>query len=208
MSAKKKLQGAKFFLEELRDFLQSLPQDSSTQMKSCYYLSAFLSAAVSVVDYLLEDANVKFSLGIPLTEELYADTFEGEAKRASNEAALDFLQWWRKKRKDLKDDPIGKLLIGKRHIDIHRVQTKPDLAKIKIGGNLPSSGSLEIKHFCQDKLVETCKSPEQPPTRPKATETTFDWFFSEYPDEPAIIVCGKFLDMVESFVSEAEKRFP
>jgi len=208
MSAKQKLQEAKFFLEELRDFLQSLPQDSPTQMKSCNYLSAFQSAAVSVIDCLLEDYNVKFSLHIPLTERLDPNIFEREAKRASNEAALGFLKWWKERKGSLKDDPLGKLLIGKRHINIHRVQTKPDLLKIKIGGNLPSSGSLGIKHFCQDKLVETCKSPEQPPTRPKTRETTFGWFFSDYPDEPVITVCDKFLDRLTTLVSEAERRFP
>jgi len=144
-----------------------------------------------------------------LDKELKADIFESKAERAGNKAALDFLRWWRKKRKDLlEDDPIGKLLIGRRHLGIHRVQTKPDLIKIKIGGNLPSSGSLEIKHFCQDKLVETRKGPEQPPTKPKATETTFDWFFSDYPDEPVITVCDKFLDRLTTLVSEAERRLP
>ncbi|OGN97215.1 MAG: hypothetical protein A2Z77_06515 [Chloroflexi bacterium RBG_13_51_36] len=207
MSAKKRLQEARFFLEELRDSLQSLPQDSPTQMKSCYYLSAFQSAAVSVVDYLLEDANIEFSLGISLDEKL-RDIFESKAKEIDNKAALDFLKWWREEREALKNDPIGKLLTDKRHIGIHRRQTKPDLAKIETGGNLSFSGSLGIKHPCQDKLVDTCKTPEQPPTRPKATETNFDWFFSDYPDEPVITVCGKFLDKLARLVSEAERKFP
>ncbi|GAI26916.1 unnamed protein product, partial [marine sediment metagenome] len=57
MSAREKLEEAQFFLEKLRVSSQSLPQDPATQKESCYYLSAFESAAVSVMDYLLEDCN-------------------------------------------------------------------------------------------------------------------------------------------------------
>lgn len=208
MSAKGKLEEAKFFLEKLHG-LQSLPQDLDTQRKSYCYLSAFLSAAVSVTDYLLEDYNAKFSLNIALTEKLYPETFEKAAKKTGNQAALQFFRWWRKEKKALENDPIGKLLIGKRHIDIHRVQTKPDLAKIEIRNTIHPSGSLEIKRFSREgKLVETRKTPEQPPAKPKAGETTFDWFFTEYPDEPVITVCDKFLDKLTSLVSEAEQNFP
>lgn len=207
MSAKGKLEEAKFFFEKLRG-LQSVPQDLDTQWESYYYLSAFLSAAVSVIDYLLEDYSGRFSLNIPLTEKLYPDTSENEAKRTGNQAALQFLQWWRMGKNTLGNDPIGKLLIGKRHIDIHRVQTKPDLARIEIKHTLPMSGSLGIKVFHEGKLVETRKTPEQHPPRPKATEATFDWFFTEYPDEPVITVCAKFLDKLTNLASEAEHNFP
>lgn len=207
--AKEKLEEAKFFLEKLHASTQLLPQDLPTQRESHYYLSAFLSASVSAIDYVLEDYNVKFSLHIPLTKKWLRSAFEKEAKRLDNKAALAFLEWWREKRKDLENDSIGRLVIGKRHIDIHRVQTKPDLAKIQTGdGIVLSSGSLEIKVFREGKLVETRKALEQPPLSPKATKATFDWFFSEYPGEPMMSVCEKFLDKVDSFVSEAVKRFP
>lgn len=180
MSAREKLEEAKFFLEKLRASSQSLPQDLATQRESCYYLSAFESAAVSVIDYLLEDCNDKCSLGIPLSEKYLRSAFKREAERPGNEAALEFFQWWKQRREQLENDPIGKLLIGKRHIDIHRMQTRPDLAEIKTG----DGGVL------------------------KATQATFNWFFSDYPDEPVIAVCEKFLDKLENFVSEAEKRLP
>lgn len=209
MSAKKKLLEAEFFLEKLRDSSQALPQDLQRQWESHCYLSAFLSAAVSVIDYLLEDYNTKFSLNIPLADKQFRKTFEREAKRTGNQAALDFLDWWRGEREALeKKDPIGRLLIGKRHIDIHRVETKPDLAKVGMSGTIPISGSLVAKLIVDGEVVETRTSPDQAPVEPEVRETTFDWFFSEYPDEPVITVCDKFLDMVGSFVSEAEKRFP
>lgn len=209
MSAKQKLQESKFFLEKLRGSLQLLPQDLTTRRESNYYLSAFLAAAVSVFDHLLEDYNVKFSLGILLTDKLHPDAFRKEATRTSNHAALRFLEWWAKEKKALEqNDPIGKLL-NKRHLNIHRKQTRPDLAKIKTGdGNLPTSGSLGIKVFREGKLAETRNAQEQPGPKPKIKETTFDWFFSDYPDEPVINACEKLLASLESFVSEAEKTFP
>lgn len=207
MSAKQKLEEAEFYLHKLHE-LQSLPQDADAQKALKHYLSAFLSASVSVPDYLLEDFNIKFCLNIPLSERRFRDKFEREARRTGNQTALGFIQWWRKQNGTLRRDPVGRVLIGKRHIEIHRVQVKPDLVKITVKETLPITESVELKLFNKEgKLVETRKGAEQPAPRPKETETTFDWFFSEYPDEPVIIVCEKFLGKLTSLVSEAEQNF-
>ncbi|TET41095.1 MAG: hypothetical protein E3J66_05865 [Dehalococcoidia bacterium] len=179
MSARDKLEEAKFFLEKLRVSSQGLPQDLPTQRESCYYLSRFQCASVSVMDYLLEDYNVKFGLNIPLSERYFRGAFKREAKRLGNEAALNFFNWWRGQKESLANDPIGKQVIGKRHIQIHRVPTKPDLAKIKTG----------------DGIV------------PRVAEPSFNWFSSDYADEPIITVCEKFLGKLGSLVLEAENRF-
>lgn len=207
MSAREKLEEAQFFLEKLRASAQLLPQDLATQKESRYYLSAFEAAAVSVIDYLLEDCNDRFSLGILLSERNLRSAFEREVQKPSNEAASESFQWWKQRRGQLECDPIGQVMIGKRHIDIHRTLTRPDLAKIETGnGIVLSSGSLDKRVFRKGKPVEVLKSPEQPTQRPKATDATFNWFFSDYPDEPVIAVCEKFLDKLESFVSNAEDR--
>lgn len=206
ITAKEKLEEAKFFIEKLRG-LQLFPQDLETQHEVHYYLSAFLSASVSVIDYLLEDYNVKFSILIPLTKKLTPNTFKKESKRTSNDAALQFLQYWVEKKKALKNDPIGKLLVGKRHINIHRVQTKPDIAKIKAMDKICFLENAVVYQLKGGKSVETYRSPEQFSIESKTIETKFDWFFSEYPDEPMMTVCDKFLEMIESFVSAVEKKF-
>lgn len=209
MPARDKLEEAKFFFDKLCVSVQQLPQDLPTQREFHYYLSAFQSASVSVIDYLLEDYNVKFGLNIPLSEKYFRAAFEREALKPGNEAALEFFNWWTKQKKLLKNDTIGKLVISKRHVGIHRRQIKPDLAKIKTGdGNVPISGSLEIKVFRGDKLEETHKVSGQPSSPLKATEPSFKWFFSDYPDEPVTTVCEKFLGKLESFVLEVEKQFP
>jgi hypothetical protein len=48
-------------------------------------LSAFLSSARSIVDYLLEDYNVKFGLQISLNDKLYPSTFKEMAKKKNNQ---------------------------------------------------------------------------------------------------------------------------
>jgi len=206
MPAKQKINEAEFFLEKLQG-LQSLPQDLDKQTESKYYLAAFLSAAVSVLDYLLEDYNTKLSLNIPLTEKLYPEKFEEAAKRTNNQPALLFIQWWKKEKKALENDTIGELLIGKRHINTHRLQTKPDLAKIIASDSIPMSDSVEVKLFRDGKLVETRKSAEQPTQSQKKAETTFDWFFVEYPNEPVLIVCEKLLSKLTRLIAEAEQSF-
>lgn len=206
MSARAKLEESNFFLEKLRA-LQPLPQDLDKQRKSQYYLSAFLSSARSVLHYLLEEYNIKFGLNIALSEKMYPDTFKKAAEETNNNRALLFFKWWSKGKKALENAPVGKLLINKRDIGIHRVQVKPDLAKITVKDTVHLSGRLELKVFRKGKLVETRKSVEQPSPSPKETETTFDWFFSEYPDEPILSVCEKFLNMLTAIVTEAEQKF-
>ena len=206
MPAKQKFSEAEFFLEKLHG-LQSLPQDLDKQTESKYYLAAFLSAAVSVLDYLLEDYNTKLSLNIPLTEKLYPEKFEEAAKRTNNQPALLFIQWWKKEKKALENDTIGELIIGKRHINTHRLQTKPDLAKIVASDSISISDSVEVKLFRDGKLVETRKSAEQPTQSQKKAETTFDWFFVEYPNEPVLTVCEKLLSKLARLIVEAEQSF-
>ena len=207
MPAKQKLKEAEFFLEKLRG-LQALPQDLIKQTESKYYLEAFLSAAVSVLDYLLEDYNVKFSLNIPLSCKLYPETFEKAAQKVSNQSALSFIEWWKEEKKTLEKDPTVKLLINKRHIDVHRIQIKPDLAKVVLRDSIYISSSVEVELFREGKLVETRKSAEQHPQSRKKAETTFDWFFSECPDESVLVVCEKFLCKLTGFIAEAEQSFP
>ena len=62
MSAEDKIIYAEYFLEKIKDAKKRedlLPN-----------LSAFLSETCSIPEYLLEDANVKFRLGIPLEHRL------------------------------------------------------------------------------------------------------------------------------------------
>lgn len=63
--SEEKLNVAKFFLDKLCEV--------RADKEFICYLDGFLTAAVSVLDVLLEDGNVIFSLGIPLEEKLYPE---------------------------------------------------------------------------------------------------------------------------------------
>ena len=64
-------------------------------------LKAFLSTARSIPDYILEDYNNNFGLGMPLTDNssqrqkiLNHDTFSKEAKNKNNQDALKFIDFF------------------------------------------------------------------------------------------------------------------
>jgi hypothetical protein len=75
MTVNDKIKEAEYFLGKIK----SSPFNDELN----YLVSAFLSAARSIPDYLLEDYNIKFGLNIPLTDILYIRTFEKEAKSST-----------------------------------------------------------------------------------------------------------------------------
>ncbi len=90
-------------------------------------LKAFLSTARNIPDYILEDYNNKFGLGIPLTDNsgqrqkiLTRDTFRKEARNKNNQDALKFIQFFDNEFSILMKEPVVKLLFEKRNITIHR----------------------------------------------------------------------------------------
>jgi hypothetical protein len=72
-----------------------------------YELSAYLSAVRSVADYLLEEYNDKFKLGIPLTDKLTIQKFKDEAASSGNATASVFIKWY-----EAKISTIGTTLLG------------------------------------------------------------------------------------------------
>jgi len=102
------------------------------------------------------------------------------------------------------------LLTNKRHIDVHRTQIKPDLAKIEVRDTITLSESVRVeKYDTEGKLIEISESPKEPPKpKPKESEVSVAWFFKEYDIEPVISVCEKYFQMMKDFVEEAEQNFP
>ena len=82
-------------------------------------LKAFLSIARGIPDYILEDYNNNFGLGIPLTDDssqlqniLDPVTFWKEAKSKNNQEALKFIDFFDKEFKD-KHESVVKSLFEK-----------------------------------------------------------------------------------------------
>jgi hypothetical protein len=109
MAVDQKIKNAYYFLNKIKiatnseDFIPNL--------------SAFLSETCSIPEYLLEDANVKFGLGIPPEDKLLR-VFRQRA--VGNQKALKWFYRFNGKYKILSKGSIGKLLIGKRNVTVHR----------------------------------------------------------------------------------------
>jgi hypothetical protein len=109
------MKDAEYFLHILRD------KYSRDELRP--NLTAFLATSAGIVDYLLEDYNVKFGLNIPLDQILFFWRFEEAAKKQNNQLALGFINFYKSEFNTLRNDPVGKLIFGKRNIVIHRTPT-------------------------------------------------------------------------------------
>lgn len=111
----------------------------------------------------------------------------------------------------LKDDPIGALLINKRHLNVHRASVRPDhVVEVEIKEKIVLSESVRIEKYDKEgRLVQALESPRKEMS-PKPTESkvNISWFFSEYNKEPVVSVCERYLRLMKGFVEESEQKFP
>ena len=112
MTVNDKIKEAEYFLGKI--------ESSPFNDELSYLASAFLSAARSIPDYLLEDYNIKFGLNIPLTDNLYTWTFEKEAKIQHKSIALSFIGDYNKEFSKLTKDPIAGGMLKKRNLKVNR----------------------------------------------------------------------------------------
>jgi hypothetical protein len=119
LAVQQQIRDAEYFLEIIRI------KHTHDEMRS--NLKAFLSIARGISDYILEDYNNNFGLGIPLTDDsgqlqniLNPGTFRKEAKNKNNQEALKFIDFFDDEFKNLKNESVVKLLFEKRNITIHR----------------------------------------------------------------------------------------
>lgn len=147
MTAAEKLDEAGFLLGKMRELY-------ANQKEFTYYLSAFLSACRSVPDHLLEEYNIRYGLNISLSEELNADRFESKSRQFRNKDALNFIRMWRDGMKAMKDDPVGRLLVSKRHLNVHRVPVRSNLVKVEVQDTIRVSERVTVQKFDKNgKLV-------------------------------------------------------
>jgi len=183
-------------------------------------LSAFLSEAHSIPEYLLEDANMKFKLGIPLTDRILY-VFEGKA--VGNPKAEKFSLSFDGEYEKLKEDPIGKLLTGKRNVSIHRKgqEVKGDFTRelietIDIHDTVSVEvrdkyGNLKMRSDSKDtdKNHEQKEQPETNGKQPIVKNTdSVKWFFKNYTVKDVVGVCEDYLAIVKIFVNNLKSELP
>lgn len=208
MAAKQKIKEAEYFLDKVTEAI--------TREDLLPNLSAFLSAARSIPEYLLEEFNSRLRLNIPLSDRLSIEIFWRKANRDQNKEALEFISTYDLELYALRNAPIGKLLFDKRNISIHRSNV-PVRGQFKRGShdNVPIGDSVSIEVRDRDGKIKMQSEPITPEVKPRLLtdeESTppdsTKWYFDDQHDYDVVITCEKFLDLVRSFVATLENEFP
>jgi hypothetical protein len=198
---------AKETLEKARYHLRRI-EETYDKPEMIYELNSFLSTVASVPEHLLEDYNIKYSLNISDDEKLTRE-FEDRANRGNNPQAIAFFQWWRNEYDRIKNDKLCSLVIGKRHMSIHRRVARPDLIKVEKILYMTTSVAIEV-HDSEGRIKSTYSSPETP--RPEATpekkEAKVTFSFKEYPQDDIVDICRKICGIMEKLVEDASSKFP
>jgi len=175
MVVDEKIEEAKYFLDKIKkapereDFIPNL--------------SAFLCSIRSIPDYLLEDYNVKYGLKISLDKPLNKDIFEEVARKRSNPNAIAYIKGYNNKFKKLKKDEIGKLLLYKRNIKVHRT-------------DIPLQKNVSVS------IIENVDKHST------ISNTTVKWLFHDYKEADVVESCEKFLQLMKEFVQDVTTKFP
>jgi hypothetical protein len=208
LTVEDQISDAEYFLNILRD------KSSRDELRP--NLTAFLAISTGIIDYLLEDYNVKFGLNIPLGKILYFWRFEGAAKKQKNQLALGFINFYRGEFNTLRNGSVGKLIFGKRNIAIHRTPTS-----LRANFSVSIHESIHLDEILRS--VRTDKNgnirqesqafnPQQNKQKdedvPSPSEVEVKWFFSDYPHKEVADICREFLDLVRDFVDNVRKKFP
>jgi len=203
LEAEKKLQGAKYHLDRMREMYLD------NEKFFTYELESFLAKIRSVPDVLLEDYNQIFSLGISLEENLDSKIFQKRAKQLKLPTAVSFIEWWKNEMKTLWADSIGSIIFGKRNVSIHRVTVTPNLKKISITATIRAIASIKvIKKDDKGNVVEVrSSSTERPKTKTANQKPKIDWCFEEYSEDNVLNISKQFFNRIKKLVEDAKKKY-
>jgi hypothetical protein len=211
LAVQQQIRDAEYFLEIIRI------KHTHDEMRS--NLKAFLSIARGISDYILEDYNNNFGLGIPLTDDsgqrqniLYPGTFRKEAKNKNNQEALKFIDFFDDEFKNLKNESVVKLLFEKRNIIIHRTD-------LSVRGEIQATITEKIQisesvsYIVRDKdgnIKEQSNTKENKEEHAKPSEGTIKtkWFFEDYPQREVPDISHSLLEKMKDFVKKIHEKFP
>ncbi len=203
LEAEKKLQGAKYHLDRMRELYLD------NEKFFTYELESFLAKTRSVPDVLLEDYNQIFSLGISLQDKLDPKIFENKAKQLKLPTAISFIKWWKNEMNNLRTDRLGSIIFGKRNVSIHRMTVTPNLKKVSITGTISVRASITVtKTDNKGNVVEVSSSSnERPKTKTLGQQPKIEWCFKEYPDENVLNISEQFFNRIKKLVEDANKKY-
>ena len=194
-NAELKIQEAQYFLDEMR------AHTGGTQ-NFMFKLSAFLTAARSVMDVLLYDYGIKYGL-FTLNDRIFPNDFQRLAK--GNTVATNFYTWWTQQRNNLATHSVSGFLSDKRHIVVHR--GSPAMAwSLILTETISFHSSLSSNPPSTPHGMDVTAIPTTTPTPTQTHSST--GYFADYPSESVIDLCERYLQMLRSILTEAETNFP
>lgn len=215
MTVEEQIADTEYFLKAIRR------SDSREELRP--NIGAFLAMSRSIADHLLEEYNVKFGLGIGLLEKLTPRTFKEKAENQNNQTALDFIEFYTKVFKKLKENRSFSLLYHIRNVKIHRAGTRfraeffrgvSDEVKISDSINVTvirKNGTVEDHTKQQDiKMDNNSRSNEFkiPHKDQKHTEDGVKWYLTDYDIKGVPDLCQDFLESLKEFANIIYTKFP
>ena len=177
-----------------------------------YHLRAFLTSLKSVFDYLLEDYNKKYSLGITEDEDLNEKTFEKRARRLRHNEAQRFIAWWKVKKRQVQSDRRYAFLLarhGRRDLLVHRRRV-PVRADVHFFDTGTASVHFRVeKYDNQSNLYEVRESElAEPAQAPAPRPSTIEFYFDGFDGESIVSVCQYCFETIKNVIEEARRDFP
>jgi len=200
MVAEDRLKKAKHHLDRLHFLIYRDKAGTMVNPKKIHYeLEHFLITIRSVPDYLLEDYNKKYALGISLDDKLHPNAFKRKARELRNEDATSFIKWYEKKLRVLYKDEVCLFVKNKRDISIHRQEVTPVATRGKSFAIDVLIGKPEDFESLKEQI-----SPEEPTTK----NITFGWFFTDYRMQDILSICEHYYEKMKSFLEETRMMSP
>jgi hypothetical protein len=173
-----------------------------------FYFKGTLACLKGILDYLLEEYNSKYSVGIGENEDLNADVFKKRVKDGKNPKAESFIDSYMVENKKLLADSKCEKLLGRhgsRNIAMHRKELPKNVAI-----NFQGFGAASItKVVIKDKDGNITASKESPPVigdRPSVPQARF--FLQDWPSDDIPTLCEYTLNALKEFVKTLRTNYP
>ena len=171
-----------------------------------FYLKGTLACLKGVLDYLLEEYNTKYSVGIKDSENLCVDSFKRRVQRGKNRKAESFIECYKKQKKELLDDPkCAKLLEthGSRDIIIHRREPSKSI-NLTLYAGMSASVQVVVRD-AKGNVVATGGSPPRPAT---LHPTEVRYFLQDWSHDDIPTLCEYNLNKLKDLVKEIRAKYP
>ena len=171
-----------------------------------FYLKGPLACLKGVLDYLLEEYNSKYQVGIKDDEDLNQKNFEEKVKAGKNSRAEAFINSYKEKKKILLTDPKCKILLERhdtRDIAIHRKQPTKNINLSLNVGMSASPTSIVVR----DKNGNITARRDSPPQAMQVPPPKVQYFLSDWMSDDIPSLCEYTLSKLKKLVEALRTEY-